>query len=519
MVANGIPSPGDLGLPEKFDKWRPNQWEAIDWSTRSESRFRGSNIQTGGGKSLTYVAESILGGGRTAILVSTKGLQQQLKSDFASLGFASIEGKDNYQCSHRPGWTCGDGHAGRCRCIGTVECPRSNAYMRAMVSKFVVTNYSCWIAEHKYGLGFGKFDRLILDEAHNAFDELSNAVQIRISEHEIGEMLWSKFPKDVDLAQWKPWATMLRGRADAKAKELKLKILTSRDPKQTWVKEMNHYANLRRKLGSLAVINPTNWVRDEWEYGWQFDCINPARYAESLLFLKIPKVSLLSATIRPKTMKMLGIHDDFEFREFPAIFDPKRSPLIKVPCVKVDAKMSPTDEAVWLMRGDQIIQRRLDRKGTFHTVSYVRRNKVVGTSQFKDIFVTNKEGETAAKMVDRFKVANAPSVLVSPSISTGYDLSYDQCRYQIIGKVPWPDTRSKLSQARQELDHDYGAHIAMQTLEQQCGRGMRAEDDWVENLIIDDHAGWFLRKKGHLASKSFLAGVMDVNAVPIPPEM
>jgi hypothetical protein len=40
--------------------------------------------------------------------------------------------------------------------------------------------------------------------------------------------------------------------------------------------------------------------------------------------------------------------------------------------------------------------------------------------------------------VATFKRRKAPAFLVSPSMTTGWDFPYDQCRWQIIAKVPIP---------------------------------------------------------------------------------
>ena len=76
-------TPAQLGLPPKFDKWRPGQ----DRITQQilDSRNSGALVQvvpTGGGKSICYLTAAVLLNGRTVILTSTKGLQDQLSAEF-----------------------------------------------------------------------------------------------------------------------------------------------------------------------------------------------------------------------------------------------------------------------------------------------------------------------------------------------------------------------------------------------------------------------------------------------------
>ena len=77
----------------------------------------------------------------------------------------------------------------------------------------------------------------------------------------------------------------------------------------------------------------------------------------------------------------------------------------------------------------------------------------------------------------------------------GVDFPYSDCEYQIIPKVPFPDLSSPLVRARQERDKTYGAYMAIQSIVQETGRGMRAEDDQCETFILDSNLGWL--RHGH----------------------
>ena len=68
-------------------------------------------------------------------------------------------------------------------------------------------------------------------------------------------------------------------------------------------------------------------------------------------------------------------------------------------------------------RLDQIIGKRLDRKGIVHTVSYARRDWVLKWSKYSRLLWTHAPDNTE-KIVEQFKRAAPPAVLVSPSLST-----------------------------------------------------------------------------------------------------
>ena len=68
------------------------------------------------------------------------------------------------------------------------------------------------------------------------------------------------------------------------------------------------------------MANDKQWVVEEVKEGFQFDPIAPGRYAEGVLLLGIPKIIVVSATLRPKTMYMMGIgKENFEFKEFDSV--------------------------------------------------------------------------------------------------------------------------------------------------------------------------------------------------------
>lgn len=142
-------------------------------------------------------------------------------------------------------------------------------------------------------------------------------------------------------------------------------------------------------------------------------------------------------------------------------------------------------------------------------------------SRFKQEMITHDAGTTRS-VVEAFKVGATAPVLVSPSIITGWDFPYDTCRYQIITKIGFPDSRSVVEKARAKIDKEYGCHIAMNNLIQTAGRGVRAPDDYCETFIIDDHWDWFKNKYRRFAPRWFQdswsrhTGVPDVSQMPKP---
>lgn len=474
-----------LGLPKKFTGWRKGQSDACKEALKPTPRFLLLTAPTGFGKSLSYVAAAKLLPGRTAILTSTKGLQGQLLADFPDL--IDIRGRNNYVCRLNTKRTCEEG-----LCLFGVHCPMREGgclyfdqLAKARKAKIVVTNYSYWMSQHEYSTGLGDFDLLVLDEAHSAPDHLLAHIGVHLSPKE--EVLLKLRPPFPEIEGWRNWAGEVFGATTLLAGEAK---------KNHNERKYIRLRNILRKLDRLRSMTD-DWVWEEVFYsqsevspGIDFSPIQPAPYAESSLFLGIPKVVLTSATVVPKTAELLGI-SGYKHVEYPHSFPMENRPVIHIPTVKMNYKNTHLDEFQWLRKVDQIINRRLTA-GIIHTVSYARRNLVLKHSKFHGRMMTHGRRDTE-DMVGEFKNA-LNAILVSPSMATGWDFPGDECRWQIIVKLPYPTTKGVIAEARIAADPDYPAYVAAQQLIQAAGRGVRSKDDWCETFILDNNIEWFMKR-------------------------
>jgi len=524
-----IPAPPAFQLPDKFVDWRLNQDHAVLEIIDLDKRFLGQVSPTGSGKSLNYMAAGHISGARTIVLTSTKGLQSQLTSDFAEIGLTDIRGMNSYKCivgTEEQGRrvTVDDGpcHFGFNCPLKKQGCLYYDQVKRAKTSKLVVTNYDYWMAINRYSDpeegGIGTFDLLVLDEAHAAPRELADFCTIDINREDIEGTLGSPWPNGDgwETEEWRAWANPLAMRAQSILEQLTQepgggRISVSR------AREVRHIRGLTRKLEEVTALQG-KWVGEVTKGTLTLAPLWALNYAERFLFLNIARIVLTSATIRPKTMEMLGIgKEDSAFVEYPSTFPVESRPIIHIPTARISFRSTEADMRQWTSRIDQIIQGRQDRKGILHTVSYDRRNKVLASTRFRDQMFSH-DSHTTRSAVQAFRRADPPAVLISPSMVTGWDFPGDDCEYMIIGKIGFMDTRSAIEGARSKDDPEYVAYEAMQQLVQACGRGMRAEDDRCEVLIIDDNAKWFVPKNRHFAPQWFTDAWVWGSTIPRPLE-
>lgn len=537
-----LPPPCDIGLPARFQAWRPGQVEAIEFAIDDPRRFKGLVLPTGAGKSAIYMTIPRLTGWRTVVLTSTKALQRQLASEFEDETTALMQGQRNYECvAVQPGrelansfgsansWALmvdqGPCHSGVSCSLMENGCGYYDAIRAVMKADIVITNYAWWFTLLMNSKVTLRPDLLVLDEAHAAPDALADALGATLKCAEVREFLPHKhfeMPPAEDAAQWIAWA----GRAASHLARM-LEGTTAHD--RETASRLRRAQALQRACSRIAKIDPALLIvtpeMDGAEY--KFDVIWAAEYAEPWLFRGVPRVVLTSATMSRHTGEMLGLMEkQLGMYEAGEGFDRRRRPVYVCPAidiitgdkVRVDHRMNARHEEVWLQHIDRIVERRGDRKGIIHSISYRRRDMLMAKSIHRGRMLTHGRHDTAERIAEYRRAArDSGAVLVSPAVTTGYDFPGDECEYQIVCKIPFPDGRDPITAARSLVDKKYPNYLAMQQLVQMAGRGMRSADDRCETFIVDAHASWFLSKHGDLMPKWFRQAILHVTEIPVAP--
>ncbi len=488
----------------------------------SQNRVKVVSMPTGGGKSAIYMAVIALSKKPTCIVTESRGLQDQLEQDFGPMGMVSLKGRDNYRCGLRDDYTCEQGYAARCPQKGTHMCPSSQAAFRAAASHMVVTNFAKWTTAKRFGTGMDHFQQVIFDEGHSAPDAIASAMQVVLHHREIEKEMGLDFPSpNAEMEDWKTWAIGARVEADTALLSLKAQAGPHASP--AVIKQYLHMRDLTRRLTIVATANPRNWIHDEhknWRGqhdGFQFDPLRPGIYCESALFLRMEDIGIFSATIQEKTLYQLHQkRGTFSYWEFPSEFDPKDCPVYHVPTQRVD-RHHPDLSQLWI-RHDQFAGRRRDRKGIVQTISFAKQGDILKASRYAESMYVNERGEAPTEIIKMYVDAEPGAILVTPSVSSGYDFPGSDCEWQFICKIPFPDSRSKIIRARQEDDKEYGPYAAVNKFVQICGRGNRFKGDPCESVIPDDNfRDWFWPRYSYLAPKSFRVRIKMLSQLPSPP--
>ncbi len=506
--------PADFDAPAKFLSFRKDQVAALERLAGSGKRIDVENLPVGVGKSLVAWSLAKQSALRTVILTGTKGLMDQYINDFRQSGMVEVRGMSNYPCkildNGRGGYVpgcdqgpCLDGE----QCVFRDKgCYYYDAWRLGKEQDIVLTNYDAWFAhgiEAPYNLG--ERDLVIADEAHSLAEAVVKAVGVEFTgkdvKREQGMEVWG-------LDEWRSWAWRRREEA--------IELLSNPSLRNSEKRRVRALLARFNRLAASGEDWALDWVEFRGSWKVQLEPISPAPYVEGWLLRNAAKVVLLSGTIRPSHMIELGFSsDDYNFFETASPFDPKRRPIYRVKLgFRVNSKTSEMNLGAWVSKQDQIISRgREQLSGLIHTASYARARFLKQHSKHGERMLIHDSQDTR-ETVALFKSSAPGTILVSPVMHTGWDFPYDLARWQIIAKVPYPDTRSGLAAARKAADDSWDKRHAIAQIQQSAGRVMRAEDDAGETFIVDDGMDFLWRRYREHFNLWFKSAYKEVDSVP-----
>jgi len=445
---------------------------------------------------------------RTLILTATKALQQQLLTDFPELNLGYIAGRNSYQClrDKRLACDCGPCTLGLQCQYKDNDCPYSVAIARARDCDIVVANYHYWSqCQASDNSPLGKFEAIYCDEAHqiNSIFERMACVEVPVT-----------VLKECDIP--------VNGGLSRKGAE---KLARSLDRR---LAVLSRYAKDCYTLDRARTISKLTRLRDSTRVIYRASVFKSFRtngtvtlYSPSLekdlvqeaLFPKGVVKGLFSANLTPKHLEEAGA-EDYIWREFPSLFPPENNEVLYLPTTRLSRYSLFLDANKLTEQIDRIIEARGNEKGIIHTTSYKLQNLIVERSRYRERLFYNRWGSRAQEIVEVFKRAEAPAVLVSPSVSQGHNFPHDQCHYQIIAKLPFPNLGDPLIQYKSRQDKDYIHWITMQNLVQSVGRGVRTETDRCTTYILDDVVEKWFENYSDFAPNWFAKRIKRIGDLP-----
>jgi len=510
----------DKPMIDGFAEWRKYQRQAVDTVINTKKKFIILDAPTGSGKSLIGMSIAKLFGDRTYYLVGTKDLQDQLLRDFSF--FALLKGRNNFNCLLK------EVACDRCMysyvkklCPRKDECPYYAHKEIAKQNKFVIWNYSMFLVNQTFAGDFPPADLLICDEAHLLESALMNFVNIKF-DHDFFNELDLTFPgKDEEeyvFNRINDAEKIINKQYSSLAGMMQMKLYSDEEPYKLELDRCKELASKSKKIKFFrTVYDEDTWVMDyhKNQYDWENDYISfkPLKVDKfsDYIFSWGSKILLVSATM-PHTSVVcnsLGINrNDIARLTIPSTFKRENRPVIFHPIGRMSYPY-------WEKTIEDIIKFLTDYCSThkekilIHCVNY-RITGIIASSiaiaPDYSFFYHEGAGDRTV-MLDKFKAAEAPALLVTPSMETGVDLPGDLCRVQFILKVPYLSLGDKQVKERLAIDRDWYASSTINRLVQSCGRIVRSEDDWGKTYILDECFADLVKHYKKLFPKWFLESI------------
>jgi len=528
---DSIPSPQDpmFGLPplpDKFQVFRPHQWEAIQAVVKAFDapgcKVILLDAPTGSGKTLIAEAARRLLNTRALYVCTTKTLQDQFLRDFEYA--ALLKGRNNYPTLDYPerfgptiyDLTCADcdrrrvnEEYSRCSwCKDTQKCPYEVAKRRALAADLAVINTAYYLAEangpgafsdlkKKPSLATDEKKRLIiLDEADKLESELMRHVEITISARTRNKLgIGVPARKTVPEA----WANWVKGEALPavhKALEEARAVLgeTPENPPVSAVRWKKHLERLEEELTNCDLAGG-NWVYTGYsqteDAPVMFRPVKVSEHGPKLLWRHAHRFLLMSATIidAEGLAEDLGIASGtWRVVRVPNTFPAERRPIFVIPRANMTAKNRAVAWPQMAAAVGKIAQAYPTDRILVHAVSYqltdylyTALQQQVGT---RVVRYTNAVERNA--VLERFtRIPGA--IIIAPSLDRGVDLPDDLCRVVIIAKIPFPDLGDKQIAARlySKGGERWYTVQTIRTMVQMSGRGMRSVEDQCDIYVLD----------------------------------
>lgn len=523
-----------------FEKYRQGQEnsinEIIDAIINNNYEYVILDAGTGSGKSA--VARTILDcvseefSWKSYLLTSTKMLQHQYYEESLvynkfGVDYKTGKGRSNFPCKLDDNVSCNMGECktttdNKFHCkyglreyddvLGLIlnnddnPCYYWEQKKEALKSMVCILNYDVLLSD--YPRHYKHRNLMVCDEAHNIDNKLMNRVSISLSESKLSDMgiffqNEDYYKNNLNIDYWIERLTSIKEELTSnyyedgyeidghwiyysRAKKDEVNYLISKI--KTRLKEIKHNKD----------IWFVDFVNDNFSKKIVIKPIDVHNYAKPYLLDKSTYHLLMSGSIVDyhNFSKYLGLDDDeVYYIQQDSSFDVvTNNPLIPCYCGKLTyGQKEKTLPKVYPII-EKIITNHMSEKGIIHCNSREFANSIVANCYDYGRFITYRTSKEKDEAITELKESEN-KIIVAYSLEEGLDLPNDDLRFQILLKCPFPSLADKQIKARMEADYSWYTIETIRKLIQTVGRGMRAEDDYCTNYLIDTSFKQLLRNK------------------------
>ena len=528
-----------MSLKKDLSKYKPRkeQKEALnfidsEYQKNKLNKFFLLNLPVGSGKShlalmiSDWYKKNVNKTAKVDIITNSKILQDQYSDTYESV--CDLKGKENYECESYSS-SCSQGaEFNRLNKTACEFCPYTSAREGFISGGISLTNFYLYILYAIYNpkLMESRDSRvLIVDEAHEFDDVMSDFITIKITESVVKKF---KFSNEKEILRKLKLVTSITEYVDF-LKYLSTEIITTieqmegglstqrrneredkRDlkiskilkTKNTDVKVMQLVTDLKQYQLKIEVFlkeykaNANNWVLESnWnektkqkelslEPIWAYD------YLDKYVFSNYDMVFLMSGTILDKNLfcQLNGLDvTKAVYYSIPSPFPLKNRPIFYMPLGKMSYKQKEETFKSYIPYIKKLLDKYKGKKGIIHTNSFELAKWI--QESVKDPRLVFHDSSNKDEILKMHKETEEPTVIVSPSMDTGVSFDNDDARFQIIAKVPYPSLASQKNKLRQSNNPDWYSWKTVSGIIQMTGRPVRSDMDYADTIIIDGGFG------------------------------
>ena len=540
-------------------KPRKEQREALDF-IKSEyeknklNKFYLLNLPVGVGKShlammiSDWYKSNVSKYARVDIITNSKLLQDQYSGTYESI--CDLKGKENYECESYACSCASGAEFNRLNKTTCEACPYASARESYISGGVSLTNFYLYILYAIYNqklMESRDAKVLIVDEAHEFDDVMSDFVSIKITESIVKRF---KFANEYDIlkrlkavasiSSYVEFLRYLNGEIldtceqmekgmvttprNQKEDKRDLKISKVLNVKNSDVKMMNLISDLKQLQLKIDVFlkeykeNPNNWVLESGynekarqkelslEPIWAFD------YLDKYVFSHYDMVFLMSGTILDKSLfcSLNGLDPSrAAYYSIGSPFPVGNRPIYYMPIGKMSYKSKEDTFQKYIPYIQKLLDKYKNKKGIIHTNSFELANWI--KDSVKDKRLIFHDSSNKDEMLRLHMESEQPTVIVSPSMDTGVSFDNDSARFQIIAKVPYPSLASQKNKMRQSNNPDWYSWKTVCGIVQMSGRPVRSNTDYADTIIIDGGFGDVIKHSSHYLPEWIQEAIKRIN--------
>jgi len=525
-----------------FAEYRPYQRETIIEIVKAFSSGKDNVLfegPTGSGKSVVgMTVANILG--TCYYLTIQKNLMTQLVSEFGKQ-MVDVRGRNAYPCwfmnEHQKSNKHFSADRGKCIqksksfldfCTNKRKCAYKNRLDLAAISPQVLFNFSSFLYQREMATRFTEPKKLLLlDECHNTESQIMNFVVATINGEDIDQTLPNFEEAELYISYFeavKAGEILLEKLQNAREQ---LKAITGGDASEVdnldiqdaekagkLLKEVSKYEEVFTKYMQLKEYSKSIRCVSDYDQENNAVSIRPlyaTYHTPKLLLPGGEKRLFMSATILNSKVfgESIGLNmSKTHFVKVPHTF-PRQNRLIHLDYAGPMTFKSREETMPKLIKKiDEIMDKHAGEKGIIHCQSFKLMNDIIRGLSKKNAgrLLDQSMFEDKDKLLQSHKISKC-TVIIAPAMHEGLDLKDDLSRFQIVAKVPYPDSRgNKQLDLRMKENWNYYLWLTAIKLIQSVGRSVRSETDYASTYILDSDFDKFFNQcdKAHLLPDWFI---------------